>query len=209
MNFQPHEIVFFNNRIVYLTDKFPQKNESGIHITNTDSLETAIQEIDQNPNLNQVFLYNEDLDDLFNMFKLLFKNIDAAGGVVRNSEGKILIIKRFGKWDLPKGKVEFYERYEEAAIREVCEECGVTELKINHELKPTYHTYWLNDVMVLKKTYWYEMSYDLDERLIPQVDEGISRVEWLSEEEVKSSVYENTYGSIIDVFNEDLSRKKR
>src|SRR4051812_19100607 len=34
----------------------------------------------------------------------LYKPVDAAGGVVENEEGGVLMIYRRGKWDLPKGK---------------------------------------------------------------------------------------------------------
>ncbi len=39
-------------------------------------------------------------------FKSCFRLIRAAGGVVRNIRGEIMIIKRHGLWDLPKGKME-------------------------------------------------------------------------------------------------------
>ena len=39
-------------------------------------------------------------------FKQLIPTIKAGGGIVYNQEGKVLMIKRHGKWDLPKGKKE-------------------------------------------------------------------------------------------------------
>ena len=48
--------------------------------------------------------------------------IEAAGGLVVNDEGKILMILRRGKWDLPKGKLDENETIEKCAEREVIEE---------------------------------------------------------------------------------------
>ena len=54
-----------------------------------------------------------------------YQYIRAAGGIVHNSEGQILMIFRRGLWDFPKGKVEKDETTEEAAVREVLEETGI------------------------------------------------------------------------------------
>ena len=56
--------------------------------------------------------------------------IKAAGGLVYNQENKLLMIFRNGKWDLPKGKLEEGESIENCAIREVEEECGISNLQI-------------------------------------------------------------------------------
>ena len=69
-----------------------------------------------------------------------FRIIVAAGGLVINSKGEFLLIKRLGLWDLPKGKVEDDEAIEVAAIREVEEECGIRKATIISKLLVTYHT---------------------------------------------------------------------
>jgi diadenosine hexaphosphate hydrolase (ATP-forming) len=52
--------------------------------------------------------------------------IEGAGGVVVNSEGKVLLIRHHnGTWVFPKGHVDEGETPLEAAIREVAEEAGV------------------------------------------------------------------------------------
>ena len=53
-----------------------------------------------------------------------FKKIKAAGGIVK-SDDQQLFIKRNGKWDIPKGKMEKGEKSRETAIREIQEECGL------------------------------------------------------------------------------------
>ncbi len=55
-----------------------------------------------------------------------FKKITVDGLVV-NQYNEVLLIFRKNLWDLPKGKIEFYETLEKAALREVVEETGVLE----------------------------------------------------------------------------------
>lgn len=124
--------------------------------------------------------------------------IEAAGGLVFNCEKKALMIFRNGKWDLPKGKLELGELIEECAIREVEEECGIQELQIDNKLIDTYHTYVLNNTKVLKKTYWFKMRTDFTGDLRPQIEEGITKVEWCNKQEVNKRL-ENSFENIKDV----------
>jgi len=130
------------------------------------------------------------------IFKSSFKYIIAAGGVVYNSNDEILVIFRNGKWDLPKGKLEKGEDIPTCAIREVEEECGVSDLEITKELPSTYHCYQSKKGnWILKRTYWYKMMCGYSGELIAQTEEGIEIVEWFQKErypEIKS----NTYNSI-------------
>jgi len=130
------------------------------------------------------------------IFKSSFKYIIAAGGVVYNSNDEILVIFRNGKWDLPKGKLEKGEDIPTCAIREVEEECGVSDLEITKELPSTYHCYQSKKGnWILKRTYWYKMMCQYSGELIAQTEEGIEIVEWFQKErypEIKS----NTYNSI-------------
>ena len=117
------------------------------------------------------------------MIKNLFKEfcfIEAAGGVV-TFEGRILLIKRLGIWDLPKGKIEKEECSDVAAVREVKEECGIqNELQILKELESTYHVYQFGNRSFLKKTYWFHMHATHPEELIPQIEEDITECKWIS-----------------------------
>lgn len=125
--------------------------------------------------------------------------IVAAGGIVRKDD-EYLFIKRFGKWDIPKGKLEKNENPELGAIREIEEECGITNPKIESFICETYHTYLEKNKSTLKKTYWYGMTYSGDEELIPQEEEGISRVKWFKKEKL-DKVRFNTYESILEVMD--------
>ena len=57
----------------------------------------------------------------------------SAKVVIRDGEGRLLLLKRSmaskhnaGRWDLPGGKVDAGEQFDEALLREVAEETGLT-----------------------------------------------------------------------------------
>jgi 8-oxo-dGTP pyrophosphatase MutT (NUDIX family) len=111
--------------------------------------------------------------------------VNAAGGLVKNDLDKYLIIFRNGVWDLPKGKCETGESHEQAALREVCEECGLETLQLRGLLAVTYHTYAVQGIDVLKRTLWYAMICPDDNPLLsPQTEEGIEIAEFVSAAEL-------------------------
>jgi 8-oxo-dGTP pyrophosphatase MutT (NUDIX family) len=129
-----------------------------------------------------------------------YRLVEAAGGLVKNSVGEYLMIFRNGRWDLPKGKREEGESMEQAAVREVMEECGVSRPTLQGLLVATYHTYTLQGVDVLKKTCWYAMTCSgKQRRLQPQAEEGIEAAEFLPAEKVADYLL-RAYPAIRDVF---------
>ena len=137
------------------------------------------------------------VDDL-NNFKKKYTCIHASGGVVFNYKNELLLIFRNGVWDLPKGKIEYNESYEDAAIREVAEETGVKNLYLKNFLVTTYHTYSQNSIDYLKITSWFTMYTKSNMKLVPQVQEGITKAEWVNFKDVSDKMV-NTYGNIKDV----------
>jgi ADP-ribose pyrophosphatase YjhB (NUDIX family) len=142
-----------------------------------------------------------DTELLFSLFSSFYQIIEAAGGIVRHPSGKYLFIKRFGKWDLPKGKIEKGESPEFGAMREVCEECGIADLKIARQLPSTYHTYKLEGIRVLKITWWFAMDYSGSLCTKPQTEEGITDASWLAPSQF-DMVLENTYRSIAELIGD-------
>lgn len=130
-----------------------------------------------------------------------YKFIEAAGGIVRR-KNQFLFIKRHGLWDIPKGKLEKGEKVEDAAVREIEEECGLVAPQIVGHLIDTWHTYIHKGKSVLKKTYWYVLDEGEQIRdLVPQAEENITEVRYFGYDEL-DTIKSNTYGSILEVINE-------
>jgi len=126
--------------------------------------------------------------------KILVKNtlIKAAGGVVKNPQGKFLLIHRRGWWDLPKGKIDAGETPRKAALREVKEEVGL-DCRILSALPDTWHIYRLNGELILKKTYWYLMASSNSRTRLQEV-EDITGHKWFTNNKLimfKNKVYPN------------------
>lgn len=63
------------------------------------------------------------------------KIVKKAGGIVINSDGKVLIVTNIiGRITLPKGSLEPGESHEQAANREVLEESGLKSVELIKEL---------------------------------------------------------------------------
>ena len=124
--------------------------------------------------------------------------IAAAGGAVINDEGRILLIFRRGKWDLPKGKLEEGELIEDCAEREVKEETGLSDIKLEKFLLTTYHTYTEKGKSILKDTHWYLFRAHGIQDINPQTEEGIMEIEWIYPSELPEYT-NNTYELIRDV----------
>jgi hypothetical protein len=130
---------------------------------------------------------------LFHEFSSHFNQITAAGGIVTNSKNELLMIKRNGLWDLPKGKIEGEESIEQTAIREVMEECNVSSLTMKSEGIVTYHCYVLNKQLCLKKSVWFKMLNEVENnKLIPQLEEGITEVGFFPRKKVEKCL-SNTF----------------
>ncbi len=139
----------------------------------------------------------------FQEFASLFKNMEAAGGIVTNPYNKVLVIKRNGIWDLPKGKKEKGEDHKTTALREVNEETGITDLAINRFFDTTYHIYDTYGEWTLKTTYWFVMT-SRSEEFTPQTEEGIEEVRYLSKTEIdrlKHKMYPLVYKLLMKFFH--------
>jgi len=194
--------VFYDNRAICFIDDFETwfAKESGLfyQFISIEHLQIIIKTFTKIKEIPQLFIINEDIEATFTAYQRLYTLIEAGGGVVQSSNDEILAIKRHGKWDLPKGKLEHGETPEKGALREVEEECGIKNLAAKGLLTHTYHTYVLNEQPILKKTYWYSMEHSGDGQLTPQAEEGITEVNWFPKHQL-DAVISNTYASIIDV----------
>lgn len=131
----------------------------------------------------------------------LYEPIDAGGGVVLNEDGKVLMIYRRGKWDLPKGKRDDGEEIAYCALREVSEETGLQQLTLGDKICDTYHVYSQNKQSLIKHTAWYRMHGSQKEKLVPQKEENIVEAKWISEKDLAPIVFKS-YEAIREVLKE-------
>tara|TARA_B110000438_G_scaffold295039_1_gene337422 strand:- start:1555 stop:2007 length:453 start_codon:yes stop_codon:yes gene_type:complete len=117
--------------------------------------------------------------------------IKAAGGVVID-QGKILFIKKNGRWEFPKGRLKKDSKKKNTAIREICEETGIQKkyLTIIKTLIPTHNNIKINGRSGVKKTFWFLVKFSGDEKtkLSPEKREGITKCKWLTINEVSSKI---------------------
>lgn len=198
--------VFFNDKFILLTDEFAYDViESGVLFLQYEDFEEihfVIELLKESDLVNAVVIASDDIDMLWADFRSHFMEIDAAGGLVSNSQNDLLLIHRNEMWDLPKGKLEDSEHASDGALREVEEECGISDLQLIDKVTTSYHVYSMKGFNYLKRTFWYSMLSNQRE-FIPQGEEGIDKVEWVSRANLD---WENrqTYASIRDVVKEYL-----
>jgi len=196
--------VFFNDRVISICSSVKNSrldNSLYFPVTCVSEAEIAWKSFLIDNEKKDLFLLVEDPDKDKEFFFKLFSVLDAAGGVVLNNSNQLLCISRWGKWDLPKGKMEKREKPEETALREVEEECGISRLEITEFNSITYHIYehprkpgcW-----VLKQTYWFTMFYAGNEVLIPQTKEDIVEAKWFNKSDLEE-VTSNTWISLLPI----------
>lgn len=115
------------------------------------------------------------------------KEMTAGGGVVTRfgkRKLKVLLIRRKGLWDIPKGRQDKGESIAECAEREVMEELGIKQVDVHSFLDTTIHGYPEKDRFVVKTTHWYHMTTDA-KTFVPQKSEKITKVKWFSLQKAK------------------------
>lgn len=158
-----------------------------IAFSTAEALHGEYKLFERSSKLKTLIVIGEE-EQAWRVFRSLFSYVEAAGGLVLNPKGELLMIYRNKHWDMPKGKMEAGESPDQTAIREVEEECGVKKLKIGKELQSTYHIFFLNGKHCIKRTYWFEMTCNDTSKLVPQKEEGIEEAKWMSKAEVKKIV---------------------
>ncbi len=163
-------------------------------VKNCDDLVAKIRHWLDDSTAENLDLGDVDGENLAFAIKTIFRQAPAAGGVVI-VDNKFVAIERNGIPDLPKGHIEKGESPEEAALREVEEETGITDLEIIKELPTTWHCYLLNDQWTVKKTSWYLMKTASGMKNVPQTEEGISKV-YLVDKESVNGFEDKTFASL-------------
>ncbi|MEO1485391.1 MAG: NUDIX domain-containing protein [Bacteroidota bacterium] len=191
--------VFVNELPLILTDQRPENSQGNVFDLDEASIKKAIRLLSSG-DLREAFLYHPDGQHIMEIFKHKLPVVVAAGGFVTNKKNKVLFIYRNGKWDLPKGKLDKGESIEQAAIREVEEETGVTGLKITGFMRTTYHIFKRNGEFILKQVHWFAMTTDFEGKLQGQAEEGILKAKWKGPKKTKEAL-ENSYFNIKLLFD--------
>ena len=185
--------VFVNDKPLFLTNKVSKETDFQLFLLETFDIEQLILKMFNNK-IKKAYLYHPDEKEILEKVKEKIPVKKAGGGLVYNKKGEVLFIFRNGKWDLPKGGCNKGEEIEDCSIREVEEETGVNDLKITKKLQKTYHVFKRNGVYRLKITHWFEMTTTFEGTPVPQENEGIEKVAWLNQEQIKEALtnsYEN------------------
>lgn len=196
-----YKIYINDTKIVLLPSKNIQKpeKEDKKHIVarytgKVNHLLSFVDMCEKTDRHQSITIHSLNYDKLVADFEGIYKIVEAAGGVVINERNQILFIHRRGSWDLPKGKMEGKETRRAAAKREVEEETGVKKLQLDKKLIVTKHTYRnKSDKRCIKLTHWYLM-FAKKQKLTPQTEEDIERVEWMTLDKFYSKkriVYKN------------------
>ena len=193
--------VFFNQKPLILTSKIIKSSDSNPLIHIKFSSKNQILKAVKSKKIESVYIYHKNIKKLWEIFTKKFPIIDAAGGLVERSDGKILFIYRNNRWDLPKGGVEKKELIIEAAQREVKEETGLADLIVISKIGETYHIFKKGKNFRLKRTYWFKMKSDYQGELFPQEEEGIISAEWINKKRIPE-IFKNAYENIKKIVNE-------
>jgi 8-oxo-dGTP pyrophosphatase MutT (NUDIX family) len=200
--------IYFDNKPLFLCNEIDSIIEPYIHhddavfIDELDAhtVKSMIHEM-QLEKVHAGVFYHPDLEVLRKVFYKKFTVIQAAGGLVQNEKKEILMILRRGKWDLPKGKLDKGEKLEDCAVREVEEETGLEKVKLLSPLTITYHTYHEGTKFILKESHWYTMKVTGEQNLIPQTEEDILEIKWVTPK-VAQQLYSNSFPSVVDILKE-------
>ncbi|KFF18683.1 MULTISPECIES: NUDIX hydrolase [Chryseobacterium] len=187
--------VFVNEKKL-LVSKHPEHLEKELRYESFTTLEMAL-DILENTSVKELNVFGENIEEIWKEFQKLFRIIEAAGGLVSNPQGELLFIKRLGKWDLPKGKMEKGESREESAVREIEEETGLKDVELLQFINTTYHIYIeRNGEKILKCTHWFEMNFNGEDTSKPQIEEGITEVAWKNTTQIEDEVFPSTFQNI-------------
>jgi 8-oxo-dGTP pyrophosphatase MutT (NUDIX family) len=199
--------VHFENRFIMISEEPDRLQKYSLFhkFYATNELYKLITEFQADSTIHSINVYGPNIRHIWKMFRIYFTEVGAAGGLVRHSSGKYLFIEKKGKLDLPKGHIEPGEEPEVCALREVNEECGISGHSIVKSLPPSYHTYSWEGISYLKKTNWFLMKYEGPMITEPQVNEGITKVEWLSPDEL-SKIKGSAWLSLMDLMNTSILR---
>jgi len=132
---------------------------------------------------------------------------ESSGGVVvRRIEGRIhvlLIRDPYKNWGLPKGHLEGEETAAEAALREVREETGLSELELGPRIDKIDWYFRLKGRLIHKYCTFFLIASPVGQP-VPEEGEGITECVWLPLEDALDRItYENA-GAVLETARDML-----
>lgn len=191
--------IFVDDKSIILTNVMENNDNIKYFQLKEFTIDQIIEKLSKR-DVEKIYLYHPKEDKLLKKFKKKLQTIKAGGGIVYNENGEILMIKRRGRWDLPKGKKEENENIATCALREVEEETGVKKLFLLNFRTITYHIFRSNGQYFLKETFWYDMKTKYKGKLIAQQEENIEKVCWKKPVQVKELI-KKSYKNIQKIFS--------
>ena len=86
------------------------------------------------------------------------------------------------------------------------EETGLTHVELGELIGISTHYYNERGINIKKETHWYAMKANSKQPLIPQAEEQISELKWVSQEELPF-YFSNTYQNVIEIVQQYFKKK--
>lgn len=200
--------IYYHDKAILLSEKQDHYPEKAVIIKADDDdyqdLKEAIFNFLNAADSLYLYILTDTPEQIKEQVFCMFTLLNASGGLVINNQKQVLMIKRWGVWDFPKGKLEANEKAESGALREVKEETGVKAALIAKKPFFTYHIYQKQNRYILKQTWWFTMKASAEQLLTPQQEEDIEEVAWVQINQA-ASYLENSYASLKELWKRFIS----
>jgi 8-oxo-dGTP pyrophosphatase MutT (NUDIX family) len=134
----------------------------------------------------------------------------SAGGVIYRWDGQtahvLLIRDRYHHWGFPKGHLEGTETAADAALREVAEETGLSELRLGPRLQTIDWHFRFRGRLIHKFCHFYLIECPHGETC-PQLEEGITECVWLPLPQAIESISYDNAREVLRLAAEALARE--
>jgi ADP-ribose pyrophosphatase YjhB (NUDIX family) len=194
--------VFINNKRLILANSkeiIDYGDAAVVCLKKPETVNAVIQNHLLKSNTCDFIILSADDKKLIETFESNYEMRVAAGGWAWNEHKELLMIFRENHWDLPKGHLDEGETIEECAMREVEEETGVSNLEIDSKIAISRHIYEYKGQMVLKITHWFQMKTKKGDALVPQIEEGIEKAEWVTQNDI-DDYFNQSWESLKEVY---------
>lgn len=197
-----HKIYFENRCIIICPEGDPalsDPNSIVYRCAGKPGIHELVGLFEASSSLPKVYIPGDE--EVYHSLCAEFKEVNAAGGLVSNRRGDYLLIKRWERWDLPKGHQDPGEDISVTAMREVQEETGLGDLVLGGLICVTDHCYIRDGIWHLKHTWWYDMRYNEPVDFVPQREEDITVAAWVARSSLPPFL-KSSFPSIVEVFHE-------